>query len=195
MKITSKNDEGTVLSVESQETSTNLCRRLRRNISYSIMWLIFAFAHNFLLLLKSKIKQLKKSLLKAIRNGMKYEFFLIFCVLEDILDFWMESRWLQTFGIKSANNVEALNKSLGLLTHWKKPISYVFSKCLYWSRRGFPWVLIEHLMTSDTINHIAKHQIRSMQNFQSIDVLQDANVSPEHPPRSLGGHSWFLRED
>ena len=115
--------------VQHNGTSTNMCRRLRRNTSFFIMWFIFAFAHYFLFLLKLKIKQLNKSLSNTIQNGMKYWFFFIFCVLEDILDSWMKFRWLGTPGMKSVNNVEEEDapynriskQSLSVLIFWNGP--------------------------------------------------------------------------
>ena len=62
-------------------------------------------------------------------------------VLEDILYFWIKSRWLWMSRIRCINIKEALYKISGPLEHWKRTFSY---------------------------------------------------QSPERPPRSLGGRSWFL---
>ena len=62
-------------------------------------------------------------------------------VLEDILDSWMESRWLWTSKMRCINITEVLSQISGSSVHWTRIFSY---------------------------------------------------ESPERPPRSLGGHSWFL---
>ena len=53
-------------------------------------------------------------------------------------------------------------------------------------------------MTSDIINHIAKHQRRSVQNLQSLDVLQEDNllcvsrVSSKEPWKTFLNTEWRL---
>ena len=94
-------------------------------------------------------------------------------VFEDILDSWMDYRWLWISRIKYINIKEALWKISRSLVHWEKKLFLWVSRAS--SKESWKTFFIPEWsqMTLDIRNDTYKHKGSSLQNFIPICALEE----------------------